>query len=424
VYRTIKVKLDLDEDSKARALRTMEMYTEAYKIAAEWGFYNKECNKLKVHHATYYPTREIIPELPSTLVESAKDTACEALKRNDFEKIPRRKAHAAVRLSSKAIKVYLKSGLLNFIASGITRIHSKFKLPDCFLKYQDWKVKAGVLIYSKIRDTFFFGIIVEKQSNVINPPGDVMGIDRGLRNIAVCSNNSFFQSNHIRNIKGKYAHLRAELQSKGTRSAKRRLKQLAGRERRFVNCENHRITKEIVKSNFSVFVLENLCGIQKKPTFTKKMSKNLHSWAFWRFEFYLQYKAEELGKDVIWVNPNLTSQRCSSCGFTSQKNRIRGEFRCQECECELNADLNAARNIAQIGKAELSRLPVREPYVMQSMMDIILQQGNPNDNCSHEPSRIGDGHSEFRKSYGSISFGRPKCFQEYYYGREGLGEEE
>lgn len=402
----------------------MEMYTEAYRIAADWGFNNKECNKLKVHHATYFPTRELMPDLPSALVESAKDTACEALKRNNFEKKPRRKPHAAIRLSSKATKVYLQSRWLNFVASGISRIHSEFKLPECFRKYQNWTVKAGILIYSKIKDTFFFGIVVEKKGIVPNLGGNLMGIDRGLRNVAVCSNNNFFDSRHIRNVKGKYAHLRVELQSKGTRSAKRRLKQLAGRERRFVNCENHRITKEIVESDFSVFALEDLKGIQNKPTHTKRMSKNLHSWAFWRFEFYLQYKAEELGKGVIWIDPNLTSQKCSSCGFTSPRNRIGGEFRCQKCEFELNADLNAARNIAHIGKAELSRLPVREPHVSQSMMDYNLQQGNPNDDCSHEPSRIGDGHSEFRKSFGSITFGRPKCFQEYYYGREGLGEEE
>ena len=45
------------------------------------------------------------------------------------------------------------------------------------------------------------------------------------------------------------------------------------------------------------------------------------------------------------VSPAYTSQKCSSCGFTSKKNRNGEVFRCQECESTGNADINAARNI-------------------------------------------------------------------------------
>ena len=40
----------------------------------------------------------------------------------------------------------------------------------------------------------------------INEKPKVLGIDRGVRNIAVCSDNSFVNSKHLRVVKGKYQY--------------------------------------------------------------------------------------------------------------------------------------------------------------------------------------------------------------------------
>jgi putative transposase len=64
------------------------------------------------------------------------------------------------------------------------------------------------------------------------------------------------------------------------------------------------------------------------------------------------YKAEEAGRELILVNPRHTSQRCSSCGHTEAANRPTQErFACRACGLELNADHNAARNIAWLGSS-------------------------------------------------------------------------
>lgn len=71
-----------------------------------------------------------------------------------------------------------------------------------------------------------------------------------------------------------------------------------------------------------------------------------HKWAFQTLYEYVEYKAESVGITVRQVNPANTSRRCSRCGFTSRENRpSRGEFRCQNCRSEANADYNAAKNI-------------------------------------------------------------------------------
>ncbi|MGC8585449.1 MAG: transposase, partial [Thermoplasmata archaeon] len=86
----------------------------------------------------------------------------------------------------------------------------------------------------------------------------VLGIDRGIKNIAVLSNNIFFNSKHLREVKGRYQYLKRRLQHLGTRSAKRKLRKISGRERRFVRDVNHVISKKIVSLPYDIFALKSL----------------------------------------------------------------------------------------------------------------------------------------------------------------------
>jgi transposase len=63
-----------------------------------------------------------------------------------------------------------------------------------------------------------------------------------------------------------------------------------------------------------------------------------------------------LGKGVLYIDPKYTSQKCSGCGYVDKNNRHGSVFKCRNCGFELNADLNASRNIEVIGKSEYFRL--------------------------------------------------------------------
>jgi len=68
------------------------------------------------------------------------------------------------------------------------------------------------------------------------------------------------------------------------------------------------------------------------------------SWGLF-FEM-LKYRAERKGGEVIEVNPQFTSQKCSCCGHISKENRrSQSKFKCVKCNFRLNADLNASLNI-------------------------------------------------------------------------------
>lgn len=95
----------------------------------------------------------------------------------------------------------------------------------------------------------------------------------------------------------------------------------------------------------------------------------LGGWSHRRLLTLLKYKAENLGKSVIHVDPKHTSQRCSKCGYIDRRNRKELKFKCRRCGFELNSDLNAARNIGRLGMSGLIRLSVNQPNVSHEVAD-------------------------------------------------------
>jgi putative transposase len=77
----------------------------------------------------------------------------------------------------------------------------------------------------------------------------------------------------------------------------------------------------------------------------------------------LEYKANRVGITVIRISEAYTSQRCSVCGVIAKKSRSsRGLYRCKTCGVRLNADFNAACNIAHryLSSSSSSQVVLRE----------------------------------------------------------------
>ncbi len=78
----------------------------------------------------------------------------------------------------------------------------------------------------------------------------------------------------------------------------------------------------------------------------RRVNERLHRIPFGRFVRLLTYKAAEHGITVTTINEAYTSQACSRCGYRDRANRRRrGWFHCRRCDFQLNADVNAARNM-------------------------------------------------------------------------------
>jgi len=226
------------------------------------------------------------------------------------------------------------------------RINLRYSKPAYFPAVAT--VKQTDLVY---RDgAFWLYATVETPDGEPADPSEYLGVDLGVVTIATTSDGTIFSSEATEKVRRRYGRLRGILQKTGTRSAKRRLRKIAGRERRFKTDTNHVISKRIVcaaEGTKRGIALEDLKGILLRTTVRHDQRERHHRWAFHQLRSFIEYKARRTGVAVQVIDGAYTSQQCSACGFVHPDNRpSQAAFRCLACGHTENADINAARNIA------------------------------------------------------------------------------
>lgn len=189
---------------------------------------------------------------------------------------------------------------------------------------------------------------------------NVMGIDMGIKYpVFIAFNNSLkrfkIKGGEIEAFRNKFESLKRSLQSyiKGDGKLRRgkvhrNKSTLPFRNKisNFKNLINHKYAKHVVKiavrENCGIIQMEDLSGISKDNMFLK-------DWTYFDLQQKIIYKSEEVGIEVILVNPKYTSQRCHICGYIDKDNRItQSKFICIECGEKMEADYNASKNLSII----------------------------------------------------------------------------
>jgi IS605 OrfB family transposase len=246
------------------------------------------------------------------------------------------------------------------------------------------QIGAAKLWYDKPKKQFY--LLVSLEIEVADPTPEthtqVVGVDVGMRYLAVSSTtkgvSTFHSGKRVRAKANHYARQRKRLQKKGTRSAKRRLVAISGRERRLKQDANHVVSKRIVQQHqHSLIGLEQLTDIRERTPRRKgksaskkqrKANAAYSKWSFAQLHSMIAYKALLHESMAVKVDANYTSQACPICGHTTKENRPNKGllFICQNCHYTLHADLVGARNITMrtlllrqdwIRTGFLSRLP-------------------------------------------------------------------
>jgi len=334
-------------------LDTLQQYAQCFNHVSNIGYTTNNVNGVSLHHETYYPLREQFPDLPSQLVCSARVKATEALKAARTNMKRGRKTSCPVvkqlsmRLDSKTYRL-LPSGVSMSSAAG--RLSLQFAINTHAAKWLS--IATGTasadLIFRKGR--FYLHVVVNLPEREFVPNGQVVGVDLGVNRPAVTSDGKFHGERRWKEVDRRYFRLKRRLQAKGTKSAKRHLKRLSGKVQRFRRDCDHVISRRVVDSvePGTVIAVERLTDIRGRVRQRKgKQQRKLHGWSFDQLQGFLAYKAEEKGCLMAQVDPRHTSQTCSRCGHVAKSNRkSQSVFRCRSCGYELNADLNAAINIA------------------------------------------------------------------------------
>lgn len=242
------------------------------------------------------------------------------------------------------------------VAGNHQRVRCKLELPGNsdgyqyeYLNGESWDTTESTLHFRE--GEWFLHIGFRKPTsqniNTTTKNGTVLGVDLGIEELAVTSTAQFFSGSELNHRRQEFERTRGNLQQTDSRSARRTLRSLAGREREYVKHVLHRVAKNIVKEackhSCDGIIFEDLSQIRERLPNTGWHAE----WAFKRIHKYVEYKAAENSLFVEEVSPENTSIRCAECGSVEQDNRTtRGWFECQKCGNRNHADYNAAKNIA------------------------------------------------------------------------------
>ena len=209
----------------------------------------------------------------------------------------------------------------------------------------------ATLSYDKASQKFYIHQVIEVPTPEPYQAQGFLGCDLGIVNILTDSDAVKYSGGQLNGLRHRHAQLRAKLQSKGTRSAKRLLIQRRRKEARFSRWVNHNISRTVVakaKDTLRGIALEDLQGIRERITVAKAQRYSHHSWSFKQLRQFIEYKVRLYGTPLVLIDPRNTSRTCPQCGHVEKRNRVsQSEFRCQACGASGHADIFAALNIAR-----------------------------------------------------------------------------
>ena len=195
-----------------------------------------------------------------------------------------------------------------------------------------------------------------------------LGIDLGLKDLAICSNGNIYKNINKTKIvkklekrlkrKQKQCSKKYELNKtmKGESCQFNKTKNIYKIEdaikllhRRLNNIRNnyiHQVTTSIVKTKPYKIVIEdlNISGLMKN----KYLSKVIQKQCFYKFRKYITYKSELNGIELVIANRFFPSSKtCSQCGSVKLDLKLKDRiYKCPHCGAIIDRDLNAAINLS------------------------------------------------------------------------------
>ena len=277
----------------------------------------------------------------------------------------KRKGDFSFYQSTDKIKITSTQVKLESIAT--SKRHNRQKLNWIKLAEVD-RIPLGAK-YKQPRITFdglnwFISVAVEFEPEKVETTDETLGIDLGLKNLAVCSDGKIYpninKTKTVRKLKKKQRRLQRRISKKyfmnkkgesyrKTRNIIKSEKLLLRVYHRLKNIRQnyrHQITTSIIKRKPRLIVLEdlNVSGMLKN----RHLSKAVQEQGFYEFRRQIEYKAEWTGIKVIIADRFYPSSKlCIKCGRI--KKDLKLSERIYRCECgnEIDRDLQAAINLTR-----------------------------------------------------------------------------
>ncbi len=206
-------------------------------------------------------------------------------------------------------------------------------------------------------DKFMLELVYEKESPIIKVRKEqkILGLDLGVNNLVATSDGFIIKGGVVKSINQFFnkqkAKIQAQLRKQGHWTSERKQQLMRWRHDKLHDLfhkASRMIIQHCLKNKISTVVVGRNKNWKQNIRMGRKTNQKFTNIPFNKLIKMLQYKAEERGIDVILISEEYTSQTCSCCGYCSRSNRkYRGLFVCKKCKLVINADVNAAKNIAK-----------------------------------------------------------------------------
>jgi putative transposase len=216
-------------------------------------------------------------------------------------------------------------------------------------KHREIKGKIKTLTIKRMPSGKWFAVFCaeQEQKSIRENNGIQIGIDLGLKTFAALSNGmTIANPRHLKRYENKLASLQRKVSKREKCSGKRRKANLKV-ERLHEKIANtrkdflHKTSTQLV-NNYSLIALEKLAS---KKMAGQNLGKLINDAGWGMFANMIRYKAESAGCEVVFVDPENTTQECSSCGQIVNKELHERTHNCPFCGLSVDRDLNASINI-------------------------------------------------------------------------------
>jgi len=206
-------------------------------------------------------------------------------------------------------------------------------------------------------DKYLLELVYEKEETAIKMVEEqkVLGLDLGVNNLVATSDGLLIKGGVVKSINQYFnkqkAKIQKQLSKQNLKTSKRKQQLMRWRYNRLHDLfhkASRAIIHHCIENNITAIVIGRNKQWKQKINIGKRNNQNFTSVPFYKFIQMIQYKAEESGIVVKLITEEYTSQICSSCDHCSRSNRkYRGLLICKKCKLVINADVNAAKNIAK-----------------------------------------------------------------------------
>ena len=226
--------------------------------------------------------------------------------------------------------------------------------------HREVKGKIGKMNITKTpTGKYYVSIFTEQVIEELPKTNKQVGIDLGLKDFVITSDNKRFKNNrytkkYAKQLKKAQQHLSRK--QKGSNGFEKQKLKVAKIHEKIASCRLdtlHKVSRQLVNQYDLISVEDlNVKGMIKNH----KLSKHIADASWGNFVTLLQYKCNWYGKQLIKVNRFFPSSKCcSECGWINQDlNLSIREWTCNSCGVIHDRDENASRNILKEGLKNIS----------------------------------------------------------------------